>query len=93
MRVNIEWQGTKELQSALNDLRLRYREAFAASVFQEAQIIMAASQRQVPVKFGRLRNSRYVAPPVGQFNTVEFGYGVAYAPAVHDRDEVGHHVG
>ena len=61
-----------------------------AALYQEAQAIMAVSQRQVPVRYGILKASGHVFEPEVRGNdiTVTLGYGGAASPysvIVHER--------
>lgn len=69
--------------------------AAARALREEAEIEMAESKERVPVRFGILRASGYVAPP--KFDrgrvSVELGYGTSYAVQVHEDLDAFHRVG
>ena len=91
--TQIEWRltGVEALMTRLSKSRSAFHTAAAAAVFGEANDIFNESQRVVPVRFGILRSSGYVAPPVVHNDYVEatIGYGGAaskYALIVHERE-------
>lgn len=71
------------------------RRAVAAGMYAVGHQIHAAAVKRTPIKHAFLRNSAYVAPPMGSSYkpTVEIGYGVDYAVYVHERTELKHKKG
>lgn len=64
----------------------RYPRATSAAMFAEMRRIFDASQREVPVKTGNLRNSAYLIPSKnrGRGFAVTHGYNTHYMTFVHD---------
>lgn len=89
MRI-VEVRGTAELKRILDAAPARATHALASALYAEALEIMAASQRQVPVRYGILKASGHVTPPEisGEKMSVTLGYGGAassYSIIVHER--------
>lgn len=78
--------GARAVYQALGLFENKMGDAMSAAIFAEGFAIMAVSVPRVPVQFGRLKGSNYVAPPTeGRGGpTVELGYGVDYAVPVHE---------
>lgn len=92
--MSVEIDGVIETLKNLGATEEEIRKALAAALYQEGFALIADSIREVPVDFGRLRGSHYVAPPAGETNPeVEVGYGTDYAAYVHERTELNHPVG
>jgi hypothetical protein len=98
MTVNITWcstvakfriKGVNELKRNLSRIAMRNPKVLGKALFDEAENIMAASKRIVPVDFGALRSSGHVEKPEirGMDVSVTMGYGGAaadYAIPVHE---------
>lgn len=82
--IQLRFKGDKELLDALKKRAKDTRGASFAALYQIGNEIMNGSVRIVPVDFGPLRNSRYVAPPTSGRPFVEIGYGTVYALAQHE---------
>ena len=81
-----EVMGLKEIQRAIDREDERIRGSLRAALYEEGLAIDAKSVRLVPVDFGRLRATHFVAPPDrGPNPTVEIGYGTDYAVHVHEK--------
>lgn len=83
-------RGTATTAAMLDGFGARAREIVAGELYQEAEAIMDASKRIVPVDTGALRGSGYVdAPAIEDDGTisVQLGYGgpsAPYAVYVHE---------
>lgn len=89
MSGEIRLRGLEEFKLRLAALGGIVREAAAAALYVEANKILTASKRFVPVDLGALRASGFVAAPVieGAVVSVSIGYGgpsVKYALPVHE---------
>jgi hypothetical protein len=84
-------RGADEVARALRTLADRQRHAAATVLYQTAEQIMAESKRLVPVRFGPLRASGHVVPPViaGDQIVVEAGFSAPYALFVHENPRAG----
>lgn len=69
--------------------------AAAAALYAEGFALDADMVPRIPVDFGLLRGSHYVAPPTysGGAIVVEVGVGTEYAVFVHERTELRHPTG
>lgn len=81
--------GAEQIKANLAKYGADVRKALGAAIYTEANNIMAASKRRVPVDTGTLKASGYVTRPqkVGDQILVELGYGGAaskYALYVHE---------
>lgn len=84
-------RGIEEVLKKLSEKQDKIKGAIAAAVYQEALDLEARSVKQVPVDYGTLRRSHYVAPPDNLNNpTAQAGYGTDYAVYVHEKTEVHH---
>lgn len=94
-KVGFEIRGVAEVKKAIARAAALYPTAVGQAQQIEAYEIVAESQEIVPVKYGVLRASAYVAPPESTKNgvSVELGFGASYALVVHEMTEVFHHVG
>lgn len=87
----MEIEGIDQVIAAVKHLGERYKEALAASLYQEAAVAMAESLKECPVDSGRLRQSHYVAPADDLDDPyVQVGYGAQYGLAVHERGDLKH---
>lgn len=90
LQLKITVKRVGALRAALRRKRDGAPRALARALYAEAEAIMAASKRIVPVDTGALRASGHVRPPVirGSRVRVVLGYGgaaVPYAVFVHER--------
>jgi hypothetical protein len=87
--LRFKLQGVKELKKAFKQARQRAEASLALGLFLEAESIMRASKREVPVDEGILRASGFVKRPTirrGRIQVV-LGYGgaaKAYALFIHE---------
>lgn len=94
MALQISVKGQEEIRKKLDELARKYPRALAGALYQEGAELLSDSLRRVPVEFGVLRSSGYVAPPTGlEEPVVEIGYGTDYAVPVHERTGAHHEVG
>lgn len=84
-------RGAGEVARRLATLAERQRHEAARVTCLTAEEIMAASKALVPVRFGPLRASGHVVPPViaGDVVTVEAGFSAPYALATHENPRAG----
>lgn len=88
--VTWEVQGWQRLMLLLSRSRRQAALIAAQALYQEALVIFGRAQRYTPVRFGILRSSGHIKPPVifGDHAEVLIGYGGAAAPYaywVHER--------
>jgi len=86
----------EKVQRKLEELLLEHQEAVAAALYVEGLAIEAEAVKRTPVDFGRLRASKFVAPPVKQSGgglLVELGFGTDYAVFVHEDTSARHVTG
>lgn len=94
--IEIELVGSEELTRLVSQSQTgASMKALARALHEEAMIIMAESQRRVPVDTGTLRRSGRVLPPhiQGGSMVVELGYGGAassYAMEQHENPNYRH---
>jgi hypothetical protein len=93
MSVSVKLSGDRELQRVLQRLMREAPDATADAVLEEAHALEAESVPLVPVKFARLRNSRFVQLKRGKNPEATVGYDTEYAVHVHERTELRHPVG
>lgn len=95
MAITITVTGGREVEKSLQRILGRYPEAVAAALYQEGLALDAEAAKRMPVDTGRMRASRYTAPPeqTSSGPVVEVGVGVEYAIYVHERTEARHPVG
>lgn len=90
-------RGSTELEARLLRLAQRVPTAFAAALFEEAEIEMTEAKERTPVDLGALKNSGTVHPPeIGRTISVRLTFGnvaVDYAVYVHEDLEAFHRVG
>jgi len=82
---DIEWDAD-EVMDSLKKVKGRIDLAAGGALMAVGFDIMGESIKKTPVEFGQLRQSNYVTQPnkVGGGWVVEMGYGVKYAPTVHE---------
>ena len=88
-------RGQRELDRAWAKIAKSVPLAAAMGLYALGFDIIALAVAKTPVDTGRLRASRYVAPPVlrGSTHVVELGFGTRYAAPVHERIDVAHSTG
>lgn len=97
--MRIEVNGASAISAKIHAAATVGPQAVAAALFQEAEVIMAASKQDyVPVDTGALRASGHVQSPrtVGTQTLVELGFGgpaAPYAVIVHEDLTKRHKVG
>jgi hypothetical protein len=89
---------TKELNSLLTFGGVRAAKALGQALYREGALAFAASQREVPVDTGILKNSGILTRPYmdGGYLVVDISYGGAaadYALTVHEDMESRHNEG
>lgn len=89
--IKIGLKGQEAFVAAVNKLKQAYPRAAGAVVYSIATKIMEAAVPLAPKQTGALRQSAYVTPP--ESGRVEFGFGVDYAPKVHEETDVRHQEG
>ncbi len=87
--LRVEFKGIKELKKAFDQARQRAEASLAVAIFLEAEGVMRASKREVPVDQGILRSSGFVKKPTNRLGKIQvvFGYGgaaKAYALFLHE---------
>jgi hypothetical protein len=86
--------GIEDVVKKLGNVSKRYQEATEVALYAQAIALDELVNRAgwVPMKTGALRASHYVTPPeiTGGKAAVEVGYGVDYAPEVHEREQNAH---
>ena len=92
MSIELQITGDREIRQRINELGKRYPKAMAAAVYKLGVAIMGNALPRVPVEFGALRASGYVAPPEGEGAEadVELGFGTVYAVPQHERTDYKH---
>lgn len=86
--------GLKQIRKRMMREGDKYKRALSVSIYEKGLEIIGDSILEVPVKYGHLRGSAYVAPPRNVDSPeAEIGYGKKYAVYVHERTELTHHVG
>ena len=82
LKITARLTGVSALKKELRRQGKKAQKALARGLFAEAEQIMSASKRLVPVDTGALRASGHVQLPVirGKKVTVVLGYGGAAAP-------------
>ena len=95
---DLELQGVRELERALDKAGDKANKALAAAMFEEGNRIMTRSKMITPVDIGTLRNSGTVLRPEMRGNQIEvqMGFGgaaSAYAEIQHERTDYHHTVG
>lgn len=98
MDIRLKLTGDAQVLAALKRLETDAPQAFAAALYQEAEIEMEEAKRRVPVDTGALRDSGHVQPPVvrGGRVSLTMGFGgpaAPYAVPVHENLEAFHKVG
>lgn len=97
MKIKYRMKGGPKMRAELRRLGKLFPKALAAALYQEGLALdaLANSKDFIPVDTGRMRATHYVAPPTvrGGVLQVEIGYGVTYAPFVHEITEAHHPVG
>lgn len=93
--ITIRIKGTVQVAKALAARGGDVRQAAAAALYAEANNIMTASKRLVPVDLGALKGSGYVTLPEinGNHIELEMGYGGPakdYALIQHERTDFRH---
>jgi hypothetical protein len=93
-----EMSGLDALLANLNGLQERVRAEIPGALYEQAEEVMAESQKIVPVDLGTLKNSKFVEQPVsaGDSVSVTLGYGGEasdYAIVQHERLDFHHEVG
>ena len=94
--LRVEIDGVAEVRKKLAKATKAYERAMAAAQYATALDIDALAVQMVPVDFGRLRSSHYVAPPTFKSSSLpetEIGFGTNYAVPVHEVTQVFHRVG
>lgn len=93
-RIKTRIKGARKAQAEIRRIRKRMPEAFNAALYAEAVRLYKASQGEVPVRTGRLKNSGAVGPfgSVLNFSAI-VSYGEGDALPVHERIEVRHATG
>lgn len=80
----------KGLNNALSNLNgeiSKIKGATIAGLYAGGLIIQEGAQRRVPVEYGNLRGSAYTRKSQKNKNSVEVGFGAAYALYVHENLE------
>ena len=91
--IQMNVTGSEQVRSAIRSLAKKYPRAMAAAVYKLGVAIMSDALPRVPVEFGVLRASHYVAPPdnAGTADVdVEVGFGTVYAVPQHERMDYRH---
>lgn len=90
--IELRLEGAEDVRKAIRDLGKRYPKAMSAAVYKLGIAILSNALPRVPVEFGALRASGYVAPPQGEgVNAgVEVGFGTVYAVPQHERLDYRH---
>lgn len=103
--IEIKFENLHKVLASLAQLGADYEHELEAGLYQEAEKVMAASKRLVPVDLGALRSTGHVPPPekTGDEITVTMAYGgpagppfnkeVGYAVHVHENLRAHHKVG
>jgi hypothetical protein len=87
MSDGVKITGFNELKKKLETLVTDVPEVVCDALWEEANMVMNDSKKQVPVDTGYLRNTGYVNRPYITSNgavSVEFGYWAEYATPVHE---------
>lgn len=80
-------RGFDVVEANLDRFAADARKAYLAAVRLQAEEIMTASQREVPVKTGNLKNSKFFElKPTSDGANVTMGYRAFYAVYVHEID-------
>jgi hypothetical protein len=84
--------GQAEVMRRMKEVAKLYPKAMAGAIYKLGVAIMSNALPRVPVEFGQLRASHYVAPPQGQGAkaNVELGFGTVYAVPQHERLDYKH---
>lgn len=92
MSIELQITGDREIRQRIKELGKRYPKAMAAAVYKLGVAIMSNALPRVPVEYGVLRASGYVAPPTGEGvdADVELGFGTVYAVPQHERLDYKH---
>jgi hypothetical protein len=85
-------RGEAALRRELRRLEKKFPDAVDKALAEEALDLLAASQDEVPVDTGRLKNTGVVGAMRGRIGYI-VAYGTDYALPVHERTEVRHTVG
>lgn len=103
--MSFEIVGLAEAYAKIEGLVERARAGAAQASYEEGEVEMTMSKRQVPVDTGALRSTGHVEPPQWQGDTVTVGLGyggpagpgfkrdVGYAVWVHENLMAHHEVG
>lgn len=87
-------RNVKTVQKGLTKAGAALRAAFVSAVRMEAEAIMLASQRQVPVDTGNLKNSKSVeVKETRDGANITLAYRAEYATFVHEDLDANHVVG
>lgn len=89
MSVTITVRSPAELQASINRFSEIIPDAVGQAQYLYARLVMNDAQELVPVDYGYLRATGYVADPWVDVNRIstELGFYAAYAAAVHNIPE------
>ena len=79
--------GHNKILGKMQAFAKRMPAAVGGAFYREAQRVMRAAIPKTPVEHSRLRGTAYVSPPMGDEQTVELGFGTAYAVPVHENTD------
>lgn len=90
--ITVQLQGAEEVRRSVREVAKRYPRAMAGAIYKLAIAIFSNALPRVPVEFGALRASGYVAPPQGEGleADIELGFGTVYAVPQHERLDYKH---
>lgn len=90
--IELRLEGAEQVRASVRALAKRYPKAMAGAIYKLAIAIFSDALPRVPVEFGVLRASGYVAPPQGEGleADVELGFGTEYAVPQHERLDYKH---
>jgi len=90
--IELRLEGAEQVRASIREMAKRYPRAMAGAVYKLGIAIFSDALPRVPVEFGVLRASGYVAPPQGEGleADVELGFGTEYAVPQHERLDYKH---